>query len=107
MKAQERGAGEILLASRITTGKNRLRLQALMARQTSKLTILLRSINLAYTLLLPAFGPNYHAAYGRELQTYWGHLIYVTTDLDAVRLSNKDITRITHKDTIDDLVKRS
>ncbi|WP_289740529.1 formyltetrahydrofolate deformylase [Muribaculum intestinale] len=64
-------------------------------------------INIHHSFL-PAFvgAKPYHAAYDRGVKLIGATSHYVTTDLDAGPIIEQDITRITHKDTIDDLVKK-
>ena len=57
---------------------------------------------------LPAFvgAKPYHAAYDRGVKLIGATSHYVTTELDAGPIIEQDITRITHKDTVNDLVKK-
>lgn len=66
-----------------------------------------RIINIHHSFL-PAFvgAKPYHAAYQRGVKLIGATSHYVTTDLDAGPIIEQDIVRITHKDTIDDLVKK-
>lgn len=66
-----------------------------------------RIINIHHSFL-PAFvgSKPYHAAYGRGVKLIGATSHYVTADLDAGPIIEQDITRITHKDTVDDLVKK-
>ncbi|MCC8037864.1 MAG: formyltetrahydrofolate deformylase [Bacteroidales bacterium] len=66
-----------------------------------------RVINIHHSFL-PAFvgAKPYHAAYERGVKLIGATSHYVTSDLDAGPIIEQDITRITHKDTIDDLVKK-
>lgn len=66
-----------------------------------------RIINIHHSFL-PAFvgAKPYHAAYERGVKLIGATSHYVTTDLDAGPIIEQDIVRITHKDTIDDLVKK-
>lgn len=64
-------------------------------------------INIHHSFL-PAFvgGRPYHAAYQRGVKLIGATSHYVTADLDAGPIIEQDITRITHKDTVDDLIKK-
>ena len=64
-------------------------------------------INIHHSFL-PAFvgAKPYHAAYERGVKLIGATSHYVTTDLDAGPIIEQDIVRITHKDTVDDLVKK-
>lgn len=66
-----------------------------------------RIINIHHSFL-PAFvgSKPYHAAYQRGVKLIGATSHYVTADLDAGPIIEQDITRITHKDTVDDLVKK-
>jgi formyltetrahydrofolate deformylase len=66
-----------------------------------------RIINIHHSFL-PAFvgAKPYHAAYDRGVKLIGATSHYVTTELDAGPIIEQDIVRITHKDTIDDLVKK-
>ncbi|MBR2476430.1 MAG: formyltetrahydrofolate deformylase, partial [Bacteroidaceae bacterium] len=46
----------------------------------------------------------YHAAFERGVKLIGATSHYVTSDLDAGPIIEQDITRISHKDTIDNLV---
>lgn len=64
-------------------------------------------INIHHSFL-PAFvgAKPYHAAYDRGVKLIGATSHYVTPDLDAGPIIEQDITRVTHKDTIADLVKK-
>lgn len=64
-------------------------------------------INIHHSFL-PAFvgAKPYHAAYERGVKLIGATSHYVTTELDAGPIIEQDIVRITHKDTVDDLVKK-
>lgn len=64
-------------------------------------------INIHHSFL-PAFvgAKPYHAAYDRGVKLIGATSHYVTPDLDAGPIIEQDITRVTHKDTVDDLVKK-
>ncbi len=66
-----------------------------------------RIINIHHSFL-PAFvgAKPYHKAYERGVKLIGATSHYVTTELDAGPIIEQDIVRITHKDTIDDLVKK-
>ena len=62
-------------------------------------------INIHHSFL-PAFtgAKPYHAAYKRGVKIIGATSHYVTTDLDEGPIIEQDVTRITHRDTVDDLV---
>lgn len=64
-------------------------------------------INIHHSFL-PAFvgAKPYHAAYARGVKLIGATSHYVTTELDAGPIIEQDVTRITHKDTIADLVNK-
>ncbi len=64
-------------------------------------------INIHHSFL-PAFvgAKPYHAAYERGVKLIGATSHSVTADLDAGPIIEQDIVRITHKDTIDDLIKK-
>lgn len=64
-------------------------------------------INIHHSFL-PAFvgAKPYHAAYDRGVKLIGATSHYVTTELDAGPIIEQDIVRITHKDTVNDLVKK-
>ena len=64
-----------------------------------------RSINIHHSFL-PAFigAKPYHAAFERGVKIIGATSHYVTTELDAGPIIEQEIVRITHKDTIADLV---
>lgn len=64
-------------------------------------------INIHHSFL-PAFpgAKPYHSAYERGVKIIGATSHYVTGDLDAGPILEQDITRITHKDTIQDLVNK-
>ena len=64
-------------------------------------------INIHHSFL-PAFvGANpYHAAFQRGVKIIGATSHYVTTELDAGPIIEQDVVRITHKDTIEDLVNK-
>lgn len=66
-----------------------------------------RIINIHHSFL-PAFvgAKPYHAAYDRGVKLIGATSHYVTSELDAGPIIEQDIVRITHKDTINDLVKK-
>lgn len=66
-----------------------------------------RIINIHHSFL-PAFvgAKPYHAAFDRGVKLIGATSHYVTTELDAGPIIEQDIVRITHKDTIADLVKK-
>lgn len=64
-------------------------------------------INIHHSFL-PAFvgAKPYHKAYERGVKLIGATSHYVTTELDAGPIIEQDIVRITHKDTIEDLIKK-
>ena len=66
-----------------------------------------RIINIHHSFL-PAFigAKPYHAAFERGVKIIGATSHYVTTDLDAGPIIEQEIVRITHKDTIADLVNK-
>ena len=66
-----------------------------------------RIINIHHSFL-PAFvgAKPYHAAYERGVKLIGATSHYVTTELDAGPIIEQDIVRITHKDTVADLVHK-
>ncbi len=64
-------------------------------------------INIHHSFL-PAFvgAKPYHAAYERGVKLIGATSHYVTTELDAGPIIEQDIVRITHKDTVEDLIKK-
>ncbi|MDE7147258.1 MAG: formyltetrahydrofolate deformylase, partial [Duncaniella sp.] len=57
---------------------------------------------------LPAFigAKPYHQAFERGVKLIGATSHYVTSELDAGPIIEQDIVRITHKDTVEDLVKK-
>jgi len=66
-----------------------------------------RIINIHHSFL-PAFAgaKPYHAAFERGVKIIGATSHYVTTELDAGPIIEQDIVRITHKDTIQDLINK-
>ena len=66
-----------------------------------------RIINIHHSFL-PAFvgAKPYHAAFQRGVKIIGATSHYVTTELDAGPIIEQDVVRITHKDTIEDLVNK-
>lgn len=64
-------------------------------------------INIHHSFL-PAFigAKPYHQAFERGVKLIGATSHYVTTDLDAGPIIEQETVRITHKDTVDDLVKK-
>ncbi|MBB4035959.1 formyltetrahydrofolate deformylase [Dysgonomonas hofstadii] len=64
-------------------------------------------INIHHSFL-PAFvgAKPYHAAYERGVKIIGATSHYVTTELDAGPIIEQDITRITHRDSIENLVRK-
>jgi formyltetrahydrofolate deformylase len=57
---------------------------------------------------LPAFvgAKPYHAAYERGVKIIGATSHYVTTELDAGPIIEQDVTKVTHKDTVKDLIHK-
>nr|WP_321379192.1 formyltetrahydrofolate deformylase [uncultured Bacteroides sp.] len=66
-----------------------------------------RIINIHHSFL-PAFvgAKPYHAAFERGVKIIGATSHYVTTELDAGPILEQDVVRITHKDTVEDLVNK-
>ena len=66
-----------------------------------------RIINIHHSFL-PAFvgARPYHAAFERGVKIIGATSHYVTTELDAGPIIEQDVVRITHKDTVEDLVNK-
>ena len=66
-----------------------------------------RIINIHHSFL-PAFvgAKPYHAAFERGVKIIGATSHYVTTELDADPIIEQDVVRITHKDTVQDLVNK-
>lgn len=66
-----------------------------------------RIINIHHSFL-PAFAgaKPYHAAHARGVKIIGATSHYVTADLDAGPIIEQDVARISHKDTIDELIKK-
>ena len=66
-----------------------------------------RIINIHHSFL-PAFvgAKPYHAAFERGVKIIGATSHYVTTELDAGPIREQDVVRITHKDTVQDLVNK-
>ncbi|MCI1646841.1 MAG: formyltetrahydrofolate deformylase [Bacteroides sp.] len=66
-----------------------------------------RIINIHHSFL-PAFvgAKPYHAAFERGVKIIGATSHYVTTELDAGPIIEQDVVRITHKDSVDDLVTK-
>ena len=66
-----------------------------------------RIINIHHSFL-PAFvgAKPYHAAFARGVKLIGATSHYVTTELDAGPIIEQDIVRITHKDTVQDLINK-
>ena len=66
-----------------------------------------RIINIHHSFL-PAFvgAKPYHAAFERGVKIIGANSHYVTTELDAGPIIEQDVVRITHKDTVEDLVNK-
>ena len=66
-----------------------------------------RIINIHHSFL-PAFvgAKPYHAAFERGVKIIGATSHYVTTDLDAGPIIEQDVVRVTHKDTVNDLINK-
>ena len=66
-----------------------------------------RIINIHHSFL-PAFAgaKPYHAAHDRGVKVIGATSHYVTTDLDAGPIIEQDVTHISHKDTVEELIKK-
>lgn len=66
-----------------------------------------RIINIHHSFL-PAFvgAKPYHRAFERGVKLIGATSHYVTTELDAGPIIEQDVVRVTHKDTVEDLVKK-
>ncbi len=66
-----------------------------------------RIINIHHSFL-PAFigAKPYHQAFERGVKLIGATSHYVTTELDAGPIIEQDVVRVTHKDTVEDLVKK-
>ena len=66
-----------------------------------------RIINIHHSFL-PAFpgGRPYHSAYERGVKIIGATSHYVTTDLDAGPIIEQDVVYVSHKDTVDDMVRK-
>lgn len=64
-------------------------------------------INIHHSFL-PAFvgAKPYHAAFGRGVKIIGATSHYVTSDLDAGPILEQDTVRITHKDSVEDLIRK-
>lgn len=64
-------------------------------------------INIHHSFL-PAFAgaKPYHRAYERGVKIIGATSHYVTADLDAGPILEQDVTKITHKDTVEDLIRK-
>ena len=66
-----------------------------------------RIINIHHSFL-PAFAgaKPYHAAHERGVKVIGATSHYVTSDLDAGPIIEQDVTHISHKDTVEELIKK-
>jgi formyltetrahydrofolate deformylase len=66
-----------------------------------------RIINIHHSFL-PAFpgGRPYHSAYERGVKIIGATSHYVTEDLDAGPIIEQDVVYVSHKDTVDDMVRK-
>lgn len=66
-----------------------------------------RIINIHHSFLPASVGAKpYHAAFERGVKIIGATSHYVTTELDAGPIIEQDVVRITHKDTVQDLVNK-
>ena len=66
-----------------------------------------RIINIHHSFLPEFVGAKpYHAAFERGVKIIGATSHYVTTELDAGPIIEQDVVRITHKDTVEDLVNK-
>jgi formyltetrahydrofolate deformylase len=66
-----------------------------------------RIINIHHSFL-PAFpgGRPYHSAYARGVKIIGATSHYVTADLDAGPIIEQDVVHVSHKDTVDDMIRK-
>ncbi len=66
-----------------------------------------RIINIHHSFL-PAFpgGRPYHSAYERGVKIIGATSHYVTADLDAGPIIEQDVVHVSHKDTVDDMIRK-
>jgi len=66
-----------------------------------------RIVNIHHSFL-PAFpgGRPYHSAYERGVKIIGATSHYVTTELDAGPIIEQDVVQVSHKDTVDDMVRK-
>mmetsp|Transcript_5239 Transcript_5239/g.10944 ORF Transcript_5239/g.10944 Transcript_5239/m.10944 type:complete len:114 (-) Transcript_5239:80-421(-) len=66
-----------------------------------------RILNIHHSFL-PAFlgGKPYHRAHDRGVKLIGATAHYTTVDLDEGPIIEQDITRITHRDTVEDLIRK-
>jgi formyltetrahydrofolate deformylase len=66
-----------------------------------------RIINIHHSFL-PAFpgGRPYHSAFARGVKIIGATSHYVTADLDAGPIIEQDVVHVSHKDTVDDMVRK-
>jgi len=66
-----------------------------------------RIINIHHSFL-PAFpgAKPYHSAHERGVKIIGATSHYVTADLDAGPIIEQDVVRVTHKDTVEDLIRK-
>jgi formyltetrahydrofolate deformylase len=66
-----------------------------------------RAINIHHSFL-PAFvgGKPYHQAYERGVKIVGATAHYVTSDLDEGPILEQDVMRVSHRDSVDDLVRK-
>ncbi|AVM58524.1 formyltetrahydrofolate deformylase [Bacteroides heparinolyticus] len=102
---QEKKEMELLTRHKITFIVLARYMQVISERMTNAYPN--RIINIHHSFL-PAFvgAKPYHAAFERGVKIIGATSHYVTTELDAGPIIEQDVVRITHKDTVQDLVNK-
>ncbi|MGP1623486.1 formyltetrahydrofolate deformylase [Bacteroides heparinolyticus] len=102
---QEKKEMELLARHKITFIVLARYMQVISERMTNAYPN--RIINIHHSFL-PAFvgAKPYHAAFERGVKIIGATSHYVTTELDAGPIIEQDVVRITHKDTVQDLVNK-
>jgi formyltetrahydrofolate deformylase len=66
-----------------------------------------RIINIHHSFLPAFIGANpYHRAFERGVKIIGATAHYATTDLDAGPIIEQDVVRVSHRDTVDDLIRK-
>jgi formyltetrahydrofolate deformylase len=104
-REQEERAGELLRAERVDFVVLARYMQILSAELVA--TLPNRIINIHHSFL-PAFvgGKPYHQAYERGVKLIGATAHYATTDLDEGPIIEQDVIRASHRDSVDDLVRK-